>query len=59
MWGPGWLKLKASHRVCHKILGRETGWDVGEAMCLFGPGRLEEEEFLKKKKRKERHSAAV
>ena len=27
-------------RVCCRILGREPGWAVWEARCLFGPGGL-------------------
>ena len=32
--GPG-----QGHRVCCRILGREPGWDVLEARCLFGQGK--------------------
>ena len=48
--GPGQLKPQLGRRVCCRILGREPGWAVWEARCLFGPGGLNRRNFSKRKR---------
>ena len=38
---------------------RSAAGFLGEARCLFGPGGIEQEEILEKKKRKQGYSAAI